>query len=98
MAATLKATVAMEKHTEYIHWWGELITGPSKPIVDRGYTTLPHTPGLGVELNEDVVKEHIRKGSYFAPTPQYDDFILDRFRQGGPYPHLDENGKPVISR
>ena len=61
-------------------------------------TTVPDSPGLGVELNEEVVKEHIRKGSYFAPTPQYDDYILDRFRQGGPYPHLDENGKSVISR
>jgi hypothetical protein len=44
------------------------------------------------------VKEHIRKGGYFLPTPQFDDPILDRFRQGGPYPHLDEHGNPVVSR
>jgi hypothetical protein len=31
------------------------------------------------------------------PTPQFDDYILDHFRQGGPYPHLDENGKVVTS-
>jgi L-alanine-DL-glutamate epimerase-like enolase superfamily enzyme len=97
-AATLKDMLAMENHAVDIPWWGDLVTGPSKPIVDRGFITVPDAPGLGVELNEAVVKEHIRKGGYFLPTPQYDDYILDKFRQGGPYPHLDENGKPVVSR
>jgi L-alanine-DL-glutamate epimerase-like enolase superfamily enzyme len=98
MAATLKDMLAMENHAVDIPWWGDLVKGPSKPIVDRGFITVPDTPGLGVELNEAAVKEHIRKGEYFAPTPQYDDYILDHFRQGGPYPHLDENGRPVVSR
>jgi L-alanine-DL-glutamate epimerase-like enolase superfamily enzyme len=98
MAATLKDMLAMENHAVDIPWWGDLVNGPSKPIVDRGYITVPDTPGLGVELNESVVKEHIRKGGYFAPTPQYDDYILDDFRIGGPYPHLDEFGRPVVSR
>lgn len=98
MAATLKDMLAMENHAVDIPWWGDLATGPSKPIVDRGYITVPDTPGLGVELNEAAVKEHLRKGGYFEPTPQYDDFILDRFRIGGPYLHLDENGKLVNTR
>jgi L-alanine-DL-glutamate epimerase-like enolase superfamily enzyme len=98
MAATLKDMLAMENHAVDIPWWGDLVNGPSKPIVDRGYVTVPDTPGLGVELNEPVVKEHIRKGGYFAPTSQYDDYILDDFRIGGPYPHLDEYGRPVVSR
>lgn len=96
MAATLKNMLAMENHAVDIPWWDDLVTGPSKPIVNEGYITVPDTPGLGVELNEDVVKEHIRKGGYFEPTPQYDDYILDHFRRGGPYPHLDEHGKPVV--
>ena len=98
MAATLKDMLAMENHAVDIPWWGDLVTGPSKPIVNRGFITVPDAPGLGVELNEAVIKEHIRKGGYFEPTPQYDDFILDRFRIHGPYPHLDENGKPVVSQ
>ncbi|MBK5293101.1 MAG: mandelate racemase/muconate lactonizing enzyme family protein [Acidobacteriia bacterium] len=98
MAATIKDMLAMENHAVDIPWWDDLIGGPSKPIVDRGYITVPDTPGLGVVLNEAVVKEHIRKGGYFEPTPQYDDYILDRFRIGGPYPHLDENGKLVNER
>jgi len=98
MAATLKDMLAMENHAVDIPWWGDLVTGPGKPIVDRGFITAPDTPGLGVELNEPAVKEHIRKGGYFEPTPQYDDYILDHFRIKGSYPHLDENGRPVVSR
>lgn len=98
VAATLKDMLAMENHAVDIPWWGDLVTGPAKPIVNNGYIAVPNSPGLGIELNDGVVKEHIRKGGYFVPTPQYDDFIIDRFRIGGPYPHLDENGKPVVSR
>jgi L-alanine-DL-glutamate epimerase-like enolase superfamily enzyme len=98
MAATIKTMLAMENHAVDIPWWDDLVTGIDKPVVNQGYITVPDTPGLGVELNEPVVKEHIRKGGYFLPTPQYDDYILDRFRLGGPYPHLDENGKPVVSQ
>ena len=98
MAATFKDMMAMENHAVDIPWWDDLVSGPGKPIVNQGYIAVPDTPGLGVELNEAVVKEHIRKGGYFEPTPQFDDYILDRFRIGGPYPHLDEHGKPVVSR
>ena len=73
----------------------EIGCAPSNALLCLRRCYLPDTPGLGVELNEDVVKEHIRKGGYFEPTPQYDDYILDRFRRGGPYPHLDENGNLV---
>ena len=62
MAATLKDMLAMENHAVDIPWWDSLVTGPSKPIVDHGFITVPDTPGLGVELNEEAVKEHIRKG------------------------------------
>lgn len=98
MAATLKNMLAMENHAVDIPWWDDLVTGVGKPIINKGYIAVPDTPGLGIELNEPVIKEHIRKGGYFLPTPQYDDYIIDRFRIGGPYPHLDENGKPVVSR
>jgi L-alanine-DL-glutamate epimerase-like enolase superfamily enzyme len=95
--ATLKDFLAMENHAVDIPWWGDLVTGVPKPIVNRGYIQVPDTPGLGVELNEEVVKQHLRVPGYFEPTPQYDKPILDHFRRGGPYPHLDENGKPVVS-
>ena len=34
---------------------------------------MPDAPGLGVELNEEVVKQHLRpKSGYFEPTPEWD--------------------------
>ncbi len=98
LISTLKDFVAMENHAVDIPWWGDLVTGPSKPIVQKGYIPVPDAPGLGVELNEAVVKEHLRIPGYFEPTPQFDRFIVDDYRLGGPYPHLDENGKPVVSQ
>ena len=69
--------------------------GDSKPIIRDGFITVPDTPGLGVELDEEAVKEHLREPGYFEPTPEYNNYILDDFRIRGPYPHLDEYGQPV---
>jgi hypothetical protein len=42
-------------------------------MVVSGFAPVPNTPGLGVELNEVVIREHLRAGSgYFAPTPEWD--------------------------
>jgi hypothetical protein len=71
------------------------VTGPPKPIIQNGYIQVPDTPGIGVELNEEACRAHLRVPGYFEPTPQFDKYILDEFRTGGPYPHLDENGKLV---
>lgn len=98
MISTIKEFVAMENHAVDIPWWGDLVTGPSKPIIQDGYISVPDTPGIGVELNEEACRAHLRIPGYFEPTPQYDKYILDEFRTGGPYPHLDENGKLVNTR
>jgi L-alanine-DL-glutamate epimerase-like enolase superfamily enzyme len=98
MIATIKDFVAMENHAVDIPWWGDLVNGVPKPIVNNGYIQVPNTPGLGVELNEEACKQHLRIPGYFEPTPQYDKYIVDEFRTGGPYPHLDAEGKPVNAR
>jgi hypothetical protein len=74
-------------------WWQDLVTGPKKPIIQDGYIPVPDTPGLGVELNEEMVKQHLRSPGYFEPTPMYDDFIVSGFRRVGGWPHYDEDGK-----
>ncbi len=52
-----------------------------KPIVNKGFAKVPEAPGLGVTLNDEVVKAAPRpedKG-YFEPTPQWDrDRVNDR--------------------
>ena len=49
------------------------------------------------ELNEPVVKEHLRKPGYFDPTTKWDDSITGR-GQGGPWPHFNVDGVWVNER
>ena len=49
----------------------KLVEGVEKPIVNKGYITVPDKPGLGVTLNEAVVKQHLMEPGYFEPTPQW---------------------------
>jgi len=37
-----------------------------------GYVTVPDGPGLGVDLNEEVIREHLRDGAtYFGDTSEW---------------------------
>jgi L-alanine-DL-glutamate epimerase-like enolase superfamily enzyme len=72
-AAASQNFVALEHHSVDVPWWEDLVTGLPKPLVKDGYVAVPEKPGLGVELNEEVVKQHLFKGEkYFAPTPEWD--------------------------
>ncbi len=71
-AATLNF-LALENHSLDVPWWSDLVEGVEKPIVNHGFITVPDKPGLGITLNEDVVKAHLLPGTkYFAPTPEWD--------------------------
>jgi L-alanine-DL-glutamate epimerase-like enolase superfamily enzyme len=73
-AAATQNFVALEHHSVDNPWWEDLVTGVEKPIVDEGYVTLPEKPGIGVELNESVVKEHLADDAgYFEPTPEWNE-------------------------
>jgi len=84
--ATIRDFIALERDNVYLDlpWWQDLVTGIPKPIIQNGYIPVPEKPGLGVELNDEVVKQHLRVPGYFEPTPQYDTYILDDYRPGGP--------------
>jgi L-alanine-DL-glutamate epimerase-like enolase superfamily enzyme len=72
-AAATENFVALEHHSVDVPWWEDLVTGPTKPINQRGFATPPDRPGLGIELVEEVVKAHLKPGTqYFAPTPEWD--------------------------
>ena len=72
-AAATQNFVSLEHHSVDIEWWEDLVTGIEKPIVENGFAKVPEKPGLGVDLNADVVKEHLLEGTeYFAPTPEWD--------------------------
>jgi L-alanine-DL-glutamate epimerase-like enolase superfamily enzyme len=97
-AATLDSYIAMECHAvDFLDWWQQLITGVPQPLIDKGYITVPDAPGLGVELNEPVVKEHLRTPGYFDPATKWDDSITGR-GLGGPWPHFNVDGVWVNER
>jgi hypothetical protein len=45
-----------------------------QPLIEHGYIRVPDAPGLGFELNADVIREHLvpEDNGYFEPTPQWD--------------------------
>jgi L-alanine-DL-glutamate epimerase-like enolase superfamily enzyme len=74
-AAATENFLWLEHHAVDSERWEDLVTGIEKPIVQNGYVKVPETPGLGVELNDEVVREFLVPGTeLFAPTPEWDEF------------------------
>jgi len=73
-AAATQNFLALENHSLDVPWWSSLVEeGTKTPIVNHGWIDVPDRPGLGVTLNEDVVRQHLVPNSgYFEPTPQWD--------------------------
>jgi L-alanine-DL-glutamate epimerase-like enolase superfamily enzyme len=76
-AAATQNFLALEHHSVDLPWWESLVrmTG-SQPIISKGFANVPlDAPGLGIELNEEVVKQHLKPEdkSFFEPTPQWNE-------------------------
>ena len=72
-AAATENFLACENHSLDVPWWQDLVEGVEKPIINKGFIAVPDKPGLGVTLNEEVVRQHLARGAtYFEPTPQWD--------------------------
>jgi L-alanine-DL-glutamate epimerase-like enolase superfamily enzyme len=76
-AAATQNFLALEHHSVDVPWWEDLVimTGGGK-MIDKGYAPVPlDAPGLGIELNEEVVKAHLHPSdnSYFAPTDMWNE-------------------------
>jgi len=71
-AAATENFLALENHSIDIPWWDNLVEGIEKPIVQNGFIRVPDTPGLGVTLNEEALKEHLAEPGYFEPAPEWD--------------------------
>ena len=75
-AAATQNFLALEHHSVDLPWWESLVKmTDGNPIIKKGFAPVPDSPGLGIELNEDVVKEHLhqRDNSFFAPTDEWND-------------------------
>jgi len=75
-AAATQNILALEHHSVDLPWWESLVKmTDGKPIITKGFANVPDSPGLGIELNEDVVKEHLhaKDKSFFAPTDEWNE-------------------------
>jgi L-alanine-DL-glutamate epimerase-like enolase superfamily enzyme len=73
-AAATQNFLALENHSLDVPWWSSMVQEYTKtPIVNHGWIEVPDRPGLGVTLNDDVVRQHLAPGTgYFEPTPEWD--------------------------
>ncbi len=76
-AAATQNFLALEHHSVDLPWWEDLVTmtGGGK-MIDKGFAPVPLTaPGLGIELNEEVVKKHLdsRDKTFFKPTEEWNE-------------------------
>ena len=72
-AAATQNFMALEHHSVDLDYWQDLVS-TKHTMITKGFASVPDSPGLGVELNEEVVKEHLdpENDQYFAPTPEWD--------------------------
>jgi len=73
-AAATENFLVLENHSVDVPWWSDLVQGVEKPIVNHGFVTVPDKPGLGITLNDEVMKQHLlpNSGGYFEPTTEWD--------------------------
>ena len=74
-AAATENFIALEHHHVDVLWWGDLVTGLPDPVIQDGFMTVPDVPGLGIELNEEAIREHIssKDPGFFEPTDAWND-------------------------
>jgi L-alanine-DL-glutamate epimerase-like enolase superfamily enzyme len=72
-AAATENFLVLENHSVDVPWWSDLVEGVDKPIVQKGFINVPDKPGLGITLNEAVVKQHLLPADdgWFLPTDQW---------------------------
>ncbi|MFC6837861.1 mandelate racemase/muconate lactonizing enzyme family protein [Halomarina ordinaria] len=52
----------LEFHALEVDWWDDLVT-EEDPLIRGGYIEVPEGPGLGIELDDEVVEEHRLEGT-----------------------------------
>ena len=69
--------LSLEHHSVDIPWWEDLVkTTDGNKMIEKGFAIVPlNSPGLGIDLNEDVLKQHLKSTdkTYFAPTNEWNE-------------------------
>jgi L-alanine-DL-glutamate epimerase-like enolase superfamily enzyme len=58
-AAATENFIALEHHFADVPFWDDFIKGIPKPIIQDGYIPVPDSPGLGFEINEKAIQDHL---------------------------------------
>ncbi len=76
-AAATQNFLALEHHSVDVPWWESLVkTVGGFKMIDKGFATVPLTaPGLGIELDEEVVKAHLHSSdkTFFKSTEEWNE-------------------------
>jgi len=70
-AAAIPSFIALEHHGLDLPFWNNLVTGMQEPLIEEGYVRVPEKPGLGVDLNYEVIEENLRFPGLFEPTDEW---------------------------
>lgn len=77
-AAATENFLALEFHDADNEHYADIVDGVPKPIVGPdGFVTVPNGPGLGISLNEEAIKDTIRRSGedpeklFFPPTDEW---------------------------
>jgi L-alanine-DL-glutamate epimerase-like enolase superfamily enzyme len=69
LCAAIPNFLVLEFHADGISWWQDLIKYENSPLIDGGFIRVPNKPGLGVDLNFETVRRHLKRGeSLFGKT------------------------------
>lgn len=78
-AAATNGVLALEMPSGSVDspWWETMVnTIDGRKIYEKGFANVPlDSPGLGIELNDEVVKQHLDpvNKTYFSPTPEWNE-------------------------
>jgi galactonate dehydratase len=56
--ASVPNAFVLEYHAREVEWWDDLICREA-PLIDEGAIAVPEAPGLGIDIDADVLAEHI---------------------------------------
>jgi L-alanine-DL-glutamate epimerase-like enolase superfamily enzyme len=58
LGASIPNFDVLEYHALEVDWWDDLLVR-EEPLIRDGYIEVPEAPGLGIELDEDVARDHL---------------------------------------
>ena len=65
VCAAICTFLVLEFHSQDIPWWDAVVAREQDPLIKNGYLTLSDQPGLGVELNDEVCRQHVQAGTLY---------------------------------